>query len=145
MKNILVAIDFSEVTDKLLTIAEKQAKAFDAKLWLVHVAAPDPDFVGYEVGPQHEREHRAKTLHKEHATLQEMSDRLAKKDCKTEALLVQGATIDILKEEIENLNIDLLVMGSHGYGFLKKLLWGSVSQSLLQEITTPMLLVPFEK
>ena len=62
MKNIIVPIDFSNVTDKVVANAADIATSFSAKLWLIHVAAPDPEFVGYEVGPQHVRDWRAETI-----------------------------------------------------------------------------------
>ena len=65
MKNILVCIDFHEQTKNLINKAAEIAKAFNAKLWLVHVAAPDPDFVGYDVGPQYIRDARADELKEE--------------------------------------------------------------------------------
>lgn len=62
MKNILVTIDFNENENLLLDKAYQMAKAFGAKLWLMHIAAPDPDFVGYDVGPQYIRDARATEL-----------------------------------------------------------------------------------
>ena len=51
MKNILVTIDFKRNDQLLIDKAFQLAESFDSKLWLIHIAAPDPDFVGYEVGP----------------------------------------------------------------------------------------------
>ncbi len=49
MKNILVGIDFHKETQVLISESAKLAKAFGAKVWLIHVAPPEPDFVGYDV------------------------------------------------------------------------------------------------
>jgi len=62
MKNILVTIDFDVQTTLLIDSAYKLANAFDSKIWLVHIAAPNPDFAGYEVGPQYIRDSRAHEL-----------------------------------------------------------------------------------
>jgi hypothetical protein len=62
MKNILVPIDFSEVQERVLAFVDGFAKPLGSKVWLVHVAAPDPDFVGFKVGPEYVREHRADIL-----------------------------------------------------------------------------------
>ena len=56
MKNIILAIDFSESTQRILDNAIEVAKAFSAHLYIIHVAAPNPDFVGYEVRPKCERD-----------------------------------------------------------------------------------------
>ena len=44
MRNILVAVDFSPISEKLLDEVTAIARAQGGRLWLVHVAAPDPDF-----------------------------------------------------------------------------------------------------
>ncbi len=59
MKNILVTIDFNKNEELLIDKAFQLAESFNSKLWLMHIAAPDPDFVGYEVGPQYIRDSRA--------------------------------------------------------------------------------------
>jgi K+-sensing histidine kinase KdpD len=76
MKNILVTIDFEEKGQVLIDKAAEMAEKFNAKLWLVHVAAPDPEFVGYEVGPQYVRDVLAKDLREEHKLLQNFSSQL---------------------------------------------------------------------
>lgn len=42
MKNILVGIEFEEQSMQILERAQELAKSFKAKLWLIHIAAPDP-------------------------------------------------------------------------------------------------------
>ena len=44
MKNILVAVDFKKNTGRLLKNAALIAEKFNSKIWIIHVAAPDPDF-----------------------------------------------------------------------------------------------------
>ncbi len=51
MKNILVTINFDKNEKILLEKSVQFANAFNSKLWLMHIAAPEPDFVGYEIGP----------------------------------------------------------------------------------------------
>lgn len=45
--------------------------------------------------------------------------------------IVQGRPADIILQEIVNENIDLIVMGSHGYGAIAGAILGSVSQRVL--------------
>ena len=53
-------------TEKILIDkAIEMAKAFDSKIWLLHVAAPEPEFIGFGVGPQYIRDTRAEELRKE--------------------------------------------------------------------------------
>ena len=47
MKNILVTVNFEEKeTNILINKAVELAEKFGSKIWLIHIAAPDPDFVG---------------------------------------------------------------------------------------------------
>ena len=51
MKNLLVNVTLEEKqTSRLIEHAISIAEKFSSKIWLIHIAAPDPDFVGYEVG-----------------------------------------------------------------------------------------------
>ena len=52
MKTILVPIDFSDATAPVLAQARLFARAFGSQLVLLKVAEPEPDFVGFEPGPQ---------------------------------------------------------------------------------------------
>src|SRR5262245_12092339 len=70
MQRILAAVDFSEITDAVIRAAAAQARAFAGGLWLIHVAAPDPDFVGFDAGPQTVRDSRAAKVRQEHRTMQ---------------------------------------------------------------------------
>jgi len=142
MKKILTAVDFSEVTPRVIHVAASQARAFDAELWLLHVAAPDPDFVGFDAGPQSVRDGRAEELRQEHRELQDEAQRLRDDGVQATALLVQGPTQEKIVSEAERLQVDLIVVGSHGRGAIRRALLGSVSEGLLREAPCPVLIVP---
>lgn len=142
MQNILVPIDFSEISKEVLRLAAEHAKAFSAELTLVHVAAPDPDFVGYEVGPKHVREYRADELRGEHRELQAEADALREQGIAAKALLVQGPTVEMLLKEAKKLGADAIILGSHGHGAVHRLLLGSVGEGVLRGAECPVLVVP---
>ena len=144
MKNILVTIDFNKNEHILVDKAFELAEQFDSKIWLLHIAAPDPDFVGYDVGPQYVRDSRAKELRKEHRHLEELSKTLKEKGVKAEGLLVQGATIEMILAESKKLNIDLIIAGHHDHNFLYKAFVGSVSGKIVKRSKIPVLLVPID-
>ena len=144
MKNILVTIDFEEQGQVLIEKAAELAKKFKAKLWLVHVAAPDPDFIGYDVGPQYIRDVLAKDLRNEHKLLQSFTDQLKEKNIAAEGLLVQGTTIETVVELTEKLAIDLIVIGKHEHGFFHKTFMVSTDESLVEKSNIPVLIVPLK-
>ena len=142
MKNILTLIDLSPVSERVVSHAAALAKAAGAHLWILHIAAPDPDFVGLEVGPQYVRDSRALELRQEHRTLQAMRDEQRALGVDADALLVQGYTVDTVFAEADRLKADLIVLGSHGHGGLYKALVGSVSEAVLKRTRIPVLVVP---
>jgi nucleotide-binding universal stress UspA family protein len=138
----LIAVDLSDLTPAVLDYAKGLALAVSPKCWLVHVAAPDPAFVGYEAGPQVERDQRAATLLEEHREVGALAEELRGEGLDCTGLLVQGQTVDTLLQEAESLEADLIVMGSHGKGWAKRALFGSVSEGVLHKSKLPVLIVP---
>ncbi|MDJ0679311.1 MAG: universal stress protein [Xenococcaceae cyanobacterium MO_167.B52] len=142
MINILAAIDFSEISSTVIDQAAAIAKSFSSKLWLIHVAAPEPDFVGYGTGPQTERDWRAQTLREEHRYLQDKALELEKAGIKVTPLLVQGATVETILNEAAKLKAEMIVIGSHSRSALYKTLVGSVSEGIVRQASCPVLIVP---
>ncbi len=144
MKNILVAIDFETeshiLVDKALEIAQKMG----SKIWLIHIAANSPDYVGYNVGPQYIRDSRADTLRKEHKLIQEFADKIKAQNVEAEGLLVQGSTAETILKESIKLNIDLVVIGHHKHSTLYKIFVDDVDSEIISNSKVPVLIVPME-
>ena len=137
---LLVAVDFSEATNAVVREAGKLAEGLGAEIWLLHVAAPD--FVGYEVGPQVVRNEMAQLFRDEHARLQREAAGLRGSGLPATPLLVQGPTIQTILQEADRLQVDMIVMGSHGHGPVRQLLVGGVSEGVLHKSRCPVLVVP---
>ena len=144
IKNIMVAVDFDDRSQVLLDYASSLAGKFDAQLWIVHIAAPEPHFVGYEVGPEYIRNIRAEDLRDEHRFLQKMAARIRDKGCKAEALLIQGPTVQTLLDELNKLDADLLVVGSNQHGFLYRAFAEDTAVELQKQCKVPILSVPLK-
>jgi nucleotide-binding universal stress UspA family protein len=142
MKNLLVPVDLSASQPAVVAKAVELARALDGGLWLLHVAEPDPGFVGYDAGPQVVRDDVALRYREEHRSLQHTADELRSAGVDVTALLVQGATVETILTEAERLEADLIVMGSHGHGALYQALLGSVSSGVLSKTRRPVLIVP---
>jgi len=145
MKNIVVPIDFSDVSKQVIERASLLAKVFTAKMWLIHVVAPDPDFVGYNVGPQEVRDSVANEIKKEHRQLQELATKIEQEGVDVTPLLVQGPTVETILKQTEKREADMVVMGSHGCGVLRRMLLGSVSEGVLRECQCPLMIIPKDK
>ncbi|MFO0948358.1 MAG: universal stress protein [Planctomycetota bacterium] len=145
MDTILVAIDFSEVTSKMIQWTLDLAKKYGSKVFVLHVAAPEPDFVSYSVGPQHERKWRAEHLREEHRELEGIQKQFQDAQVECTALMIQGPTTEKILQESERLEAKMIVMGSHGHGAMYHLLVGSVLENVLRKATVPVLIVPSRK
>ncbi len=142
---LLVAIDFSEITELILEKVEEIALKTGAKVWLIHVVQPEPDFIGYEIGPDSERNFMAKRFRDKHVTIQEISERLKKRGINITPLLVQGPTVETIIEKAKKLNVDMIVSGSHGHGRMFYIMVGSNSKGLLKKSPVPLLIIPAKK
>lgn len=142
MKTILVPVDFSEVSEKVMDTAALMAKSFNAKLVLLHVAAPEPEFIGYDPGPVSVRNSVARELVDEHQRIHRMDKQLEQRGLSVTSLLIQGYPVEKILEEAAKLKADMIVMGSHGHGALHNLLVGSVAEGVMRKTTCPVLVVP---
>ena len=129
---IMAAVDFSAVTEQVLAALVQMSATFPAEVTLVHVAPPDPDFVGYDAGPKIVRTQVAAEHHERHQQLQQLADRLRADGVNATALLLQGPTVATLIAESERLGAGVIVLGSHGQSAVSKLLVGSVAEGVVR-------------
>ena len=143
-QHILVAVDDSPISYAAVEHAEKLALAFNAQITVMSVIAVDP-FTGvdfYKVAPavtqylfaaEQNALGRLKDIQEtlKHHGVVNVDSKVVHK--------VPPAT-GILNTADE-LNVDLIVMGSHGRTGLKKILLGSVAQEVLSICPLPVLIV----
>ena len=139
--SLLVALDFSSVAEDQLEIVQRLA-APNREIYLLHVAEPDPDFVGFDAGPGEVRDQVAREFHQEHEQIQSLAGRLRDRGHQVTALLVQGPTIETILNEAEKVGAEVIVVGSHGRGKLFDLVVGSVSAGVIRKSPVPVLVVP---
>jgi nucleotide-binding universal stress UspA family protein len=142
LERILVCVDFSEVTDAVVGYAKTLSAIAAAEVRLLHVAAPNPDFVGFEAGPDVVRKQVAHALRDEHRTLEHLAATFAEANVRAAPLMVQGPTSDTILEQARRYSANLIVLGSHGHGALHDLIAGSVARDVLKKSSIPVLVVP---
>ena len=140
--NIFPAVDFSAVTKDVMETLRRIAATMPARVFLVHVAPPEPAFVGYDAGPDVVRQQVAAEARTRHQRLHQLAQELRADGVETTALLLQGATVETLIAEAGKLEAGLIVLGSHGHGAVYDLLVGSVAEGVVRRSTVPVLLVP---
>jgi len=140
--SVVVPVDFSEGTEAVLAEAAKLAKALGAKVWLLHVAVAEPDFVGFEVGPVYIRDSVAEELREAHQKIQRHQEALREQGLDVTAMLLPGEAAEKIVAKARELKSDLIVLGSHGHGALYHLLMGSVCAAVLKDAPCPVVVVP---
>jgi nucleotide-binding universal stress UspA family protein len=141
--NILAAVDFSGFTEPILAAVERIATVVpETRIWLLHVAEPDPSFVGYQAGPAVVRDQVAAEYREERQRLQGFADRLRQSGREVTPLVVHGAIAETILAQAAALDVRLIVMGSHGHGAFAELIVGGVSKVVLKKALCPVLIIP---
>lgn len=139
---ILVAVDFSTALQPVVEQARKLGKAHNARIWLLHVAEPNPELAGFQAASKEVRDYVARKFHQEHRQLQDIAAGLRNAGVDCSAHLVQGLTVDTILDEAKKFGADTLMVGSHGKGAVTRLLVGSTSEGLLKHSPLPVIVVP---
>jgi nucleotide-binding universal stress UspA family protein len=143
LSEILVCVDFSDGSERVLTEAARLASGLGATIHLLHAAAPEPGFVGYDKpGGPNDRDRRADELLDEHQALRTLGDAIAETGVAVKPLLVKGATLEVILGEAGRLGADVIVVGSHGHGAMHRFLVGSTADALVRQSDRPVLVVP---
>jgi nucleotide-binding universal stress UspA family protein len=142
---IVVAIDFSRDTGKVLEQAEKLAMIEGACLDLIYVAKSDPTMQGYQKGKGSIRESLREQHHEEHEKLEQFADKVRADGVEVEITYTHGDFADVILEHSEKVNAEMIVLGSHGKGLATQLLLGSVSEVIIRYSEIPVLVVPTHK
>jgi nucleotide-binding universal stress UspA family protein len=140
--NILVAVDLSPASKKIVAAARDVAGLTGASVYVLHVAEPEPDFVGYDAGPEVVRTQVAEELHREHKAVQSLARGLRDEGLDATALLIRGPTVETTLKEADKLKAGLIVVGSHGHGAVYDVLVGSYSAGIIRRSKLPVLVVP---
>jgi len=142
MTHILVAVDFTDASQVIIKNAIQIAKHRKAQLCLLHIETPEPDFVGYDTGPQCVREFTASEIHANTIELEKYKKQITKSGVSATYMQIQGATVEGINKAAAKLNTDMIITGSHRHGIFHHLLFGSVTKNLLATSSVPVLVVP---
>ena len=142
LQTVLVPLDFSDVSSRVVDHAAEMAKQFGGRIVLLHVAEPEPDFVGFDAGPQVVRAAAVQDMRTEHRRLEGYKHRLTAIGLEVTAVHIQGQLAEKVLEEAEAQSADLIVMGSHGHGALYHFFVGSVTSGVVKGAKCPVLVVP---
>jgi nucleotide-binding universal stress UspA family protein len=142
-KRILMATDFSEGSERALTVAIRLAKALGATIDIVHIyAMPDASAMSPIPGvvpmPPPDRD----TVDEIRRRLEEIAARVrtAGAECVTFSGL--GGVAGEIVAQANRTDAELIIVGTHGRTGLRRVLLGSVAEDVLRKAHRPVLIVP---
>jgi nucleotide-binding universal stress UspA family protein len=142
LKNILVATDFGEVADAALSYGRELARVFNATLHVLNVA----DDVYVRLGgdayvtvlPELQKD-------VEEAARRRLDTLLIDNDPNPivvrKAVITSASTAPAIVQYARDLDIDLIIIGTHGRGAVAHLLMGSVAERVVRTAPCPVLTV----
>jgi nucleotide-binding universal stress UspA family protein len=138
MKPIVLATDGSPTADEASALAIDLARATGATLcvaaaWqgpmMIYPYASEPEVSGVERAERRRATNAARTA----------IDRARQAGVEAEAFVREGDPVEIVSQTAADTGAALIVVGSHGWGALRRLVFGSVSTGLLHEAPCPVL------
>lgn len=144
-QRILVPVDFSCCSLAGLKYAALFARAFEAKLRLIHVLFPPNPVVADRMSmipPGQVDDGRRVNAHLEMEALAQL-EFLRETECEMEVRT--GYAIQEICAEIDRANIDLVVTSTHGQSGLEHTLLGSVAEHIVRYAECPVLVAPSGK
>lgn len=130
---LLLAIDNSKYSAEVIKEVARRLWPPKTIVRVLSVVEPVPppaaelwyDAGGSLEGTRQEMVKRAKEL------TQKASERLKRKELKIESAVREGDARSVIVDEARKWSADLVVLGSHGYTGIKRLLLGSVASSVV--------------
>jgi nucleotide-binding universal stress UspA family protein len=137
IKKILVPVDFSENSQKILGSAGDIAGQFGASLSVVFVVQSFDDYSGFFVPhmpvAQFEEE-MVQGAEKKMANFLEGHEGI-------EAKVLVGDVAEEVVRHAEETEVDMIIMGTHGYKGLEKVMFGSVAEKVVKTAPCPVLTI----
>jgi len=137
LNRIVLATDFSPESMNALHSAVALAKRYNATIFLTHVLPPESSMIaaeGWSLPTEAVRRSAEKSM-----TRLENTGEL--NGIEHEIIVRSGITWDVISQILDDKNVDLLVMGTHGDKAVRKLFLGSTAETASRHATCPVLTV----
>jgi nucleotide-binding universal stress UspA family protein len=155
IKNILYATDLSKNSAYAFRYAVNSAQKHDAKIHILHVIETLPasteglltQYIGEDRLRKMRKETEGHLLERIKERLRQFAEKELKRDPKT---LRKVASIDVVSgnpaaeilRKAEELDADVVILGTHGKGVISHAFLGSVSEQVLHRIRKPVYIIP---
>jgi nucleotide-binding universal stress UspA family protein len=150
IKTILFATDLSKNSAYAFYYAVHMARREEAKIVILHAVEPLPHMAitFQDFSHQAAKDRWEETVKKFRERIQDISVKLDARmgissvDLVSNILIRPGSPVEEILTVADEEGCDVIVLGTHGKGFLKQTLLGSVSNSVLLRTRKPVFVVP---
>ena len=151
IKKILYATDLSKNAAYAFFYAVDMAKKNDASIVILHVVEPVPHVyteVGVGVLRSIEKQQQASDLEDIKKNVLEYCKRIEKSsgfpctDRVSKIITPLGYPVEEILKAADDEGCDVIILGTHGKGFLRQTFLGSVSVSVLERTRKPVYIIP---
>jgi len=144
VNKVLIALDYDETSQKIAEQGFSMAKAMNAEVVLLHVISETPIYYSSYIFASELRVNIEKDLKK--STL-EFLDKIKKQlgDDSITTVVMEGHVAEDILKAAKQLDIDVIVIGSHSRRWLENIIIGSQAEDVLRKTTIPLFIVPTKK
>lgn len=142
IKKILLPTDFTRLADHAAAYARQLAEMWGAELHILHVAEPVAAAL-----PTPETGGAAMMVLPNEADLEAALGRFIAAHLRgvqvpVVSAVLQGSRVTMVTSYAKEKGIDLIVIGTHARGVVQRIIFGSMSKSVLENAHCPVLMVP---
>ena len=146
MKKVLIAMDYDETSQKVAEMGYSMANAMNAEVILLHVISEQPIYYSSyifvsELNVNIDIENDLKKTTQKF--LDKAKNHLGDKSIIT--VLTEGDIADNILKTAKDLDVDIIVMGSHSRKWLENIFLGSQAADVLKKTTIPLYIIPTKK
>ncbi|MCB9638896.1 MAG: universal stress protein [Myxococcales bacterium] len=145
IQKILLATDFSSCSQKALEYAKELARAFQSKIYLLHVIdvpaelSTEAMIRSGQDGPLISLEDYLRESCREN--LDNFSGQLTAAGLQVEEIIEAGLPYRVILHKAEHLEVDLIVMGTQGRTGIKHLFIGSTAERVVRQAPCPVMTI----
>jgi nucleotide-binding universal stress UspA family protein len=136
LDHILFPVDFSEHRPTLNREVEWLAAHFNSRVTLLHVFEVPASWYGGGDAPLMTAEDISALAEAERQRLKDYVIQLP--ESRVQRVSAQGGAAWHIAKFVDEDDVDLVVMGTHGYGPVRRLLLGSVTMKVLHDVSCPV-------
>jgi nucleotide-binding universal stress UspA family protein len=142
IEKILVPVDFSGNTDKIIQYAKMIAEQFSAKIDVLFVVQELDEYSGFFI-PHIPLTNFKDEMHQSASLKMRkfIDDTFEQTKLYNNSKVLTGDITDQINNYIQENDIDIVIMGTHGYKGVEKLLFGSIAERVVKTSPCPVLTI----